>query len=107
MSWTTPNFYSTICSSLRRRTAAARPNFGEAYWSLANLKTYGFTDAELNHMRREEACEKIALADRYHLCFAIGNALEDRAVRGVFSVLRARQRTEEARMPLPARTVGT
>jgi tetratricopeptide (TPR) repeat protein len=62
-----------------RAAASVRPSFGEAYWSLANLKTYRFTDAELERMRSEEAHEKIALADRYHLCFAIGKALEDRA----------------------------
>jgi predicted Zn-dependent protease len=62
-----------------RAAAAARPSFGEAYWSLANLKTYRFTDAEMDQMRAEEACETIALADQYHLCFAIGKALEDRA----------------------------
>ena len=27
-----------------RAAAAARPDFGDAYWSLANLKTYRFTD---------------------------------------------------------------
>jgi tetratricopeptide (TPR) repeat protein len=61
-----------------RAAAGARPTFGEAYWSLANLKTYRFTDAEIAQMRREEASGKIALADRYHFCFAIGKALEDR-----------------------------
>jgi tetratricopeptide (TPR) repeat protein len=61
-----------------REAAAVRPSFGEAYWSLANLKTYRFTDAELERMSSEEARERIALADRYHLCFAIGKALEDR-----------------------------
>ena len=29
----------------------ARPEFGEAYWSLANMKTYRFTDFELQRMR--------------------------------------------------------
>src|SRR3984957_7631730 len=58
--------------------AAARPSFGEAYWSLANLKTYRFADAEIDHMRSEEADAKIAPADRYHFCFALGKALEDR-----------------------------
>ena len=61
-----------------RAAAAARPSFGEAYWSLANLKTYRFTDAEIAHMRAAEAREEIAPADRFHLCFAIGKALEDR-----------------------------
>jgi tetratricopeptide (TPR) repeat protein len=58
--------------------AAARPSFGEAYWSLANLKTYRFADTEIDHMRSAEADAKIAPADRYHFCFAIGKALEDR-----------------------------
>jgi predicted Zn-dependent protease len=62
-----------------RAAAAARPSYGEAYWSLANLKTYRFTDAEIDHMRIAEAHKDIALVDRYHLCFAIGKALEDRA----------------------------
>ena len=58
---------------------AARTSFGEAYWSLANLKTYRFTDAELDRMRSEETRREIAPVDRYHLCFAVGKALEDRA----------------------------
>jgi tetratricopeptide (TPR) repeat protein len=61
-----------------RAAAATRPSFGEAYWSLANLKTYRFTDAEIAQMRCEEAGGKIALADRFNFCFAIGKALEDR-----------------------------
>jgi predicted Zn-dependent protease len=59
--------------------AAARPAFGDAYWSLANLKTYRFTDAEIAEMRAHEAAAGTALIDRYHLCFALGKALEDRA----------------------------
>ena len=36
-----------------RAAAAARPNYGDAYWSLANLKTYRFTDEEIaRHARR-------------------------------------------------------
>ena len=61
-----------------RTAAAARPNFGDAYWSLANLKTYRFTDEEIDRMRTEEAAATTPLEDRYHLCFALGKALEDR-----------------------------
>jgi len=61
-----------------RAAAAARPRFGEAYWSLANLKTYRFTAEELARMKGEEASIDISPADRYHLCFALGKALEDR-----------------------------
>jgi tetratricopeptide (TPR) repeat protein len=60
-----------------RTAAAARPNFGDAYWSLANLKTYRFEAEEISRMRAEEAAQTTAPVDRYHLCFALGKALED------------------------------
>jgi tetratricopeptide (TPR) repeat protein len=61
-----------------RAAARARPDFGDAYWSLANLKLYRFSDDEIGRMRTEEASSEIAVSDRYHLCFALGKALEDR-----------------------------
>jgi tetratricopeptide (TPR) repeat protein len=61
-----------------RAAAAARPNYGDAYWSLANLKTYRFTDEEIARMRAEERAQSTPLVDRYHLCFALGKAFEDR-----------------------------
>jgi tetratricopeptide (TPR) repeat protein len=61
-----------------RAATAARPNFGDAYWSLANLKTYRFTDDEITRMRVQEAAPATPVVDRYHLCFALGKALEDR-----------------------------
>jgi tetratricopeptide (TPR) repeat protein len=61
-----------------RAAIAVRPSFGEAYWSLANLKTYRFPDTELARMRAAESARDTQLVDRYHLCFAIGKALEDR-----------------------------
>jgi tetratricopeptide (TPR) repeat protein len=61
-----------------RRAAAVDPCYGEAYWSLANLKTYRFTDEELVRMRAAEAAPRIDLINRYHLCFALGKGLEDR-----------------------------
>jgi tetratricopeptide (TPR) repeat protein len=60
------------------RAAECRPDFGDAYWSLANLKTYRFTDAELAQLHAALAAPATRLADRYHLCFALGKALEDR-----------------------------
>jgi tetratricopeptide (TPR) repeat protein len=62
-----------------RAAAAANPSFGDAYWSLANLKTYRFSDEEVAHMREQEAAPGTKLVDRYHLCFALGKALEDAA----------------------------
>jgi len=58
--------------------AAARPSYGDAYWSLANLNTYRFADEEIGRMRDQEADAATLLADRYHLCFALGKAFEDR-----------------------------
>jgi tetratricopeptide (TPR) repeat protein len=58
--------------------AALRPGFGDAYWSLANLKTYRFSREEIAHMRAEETAPAAHPVDRYHLCFALGKALEDR-----------------------------
>ena len=40
-----------------RAAAAARPNFGDAYWSLANLKLYRFSDAEMD--RIYAACDAL------------------------------------------------
>ncbi len=57
--------------------AAARSDYGDAYWSLANLKTYRFSATELEQMRAAEATPTTALIDRYHLCFALGKAHED------------------------------
>ena len=61
-----------------RTAARVRSDFGDAYWSLANLKTYRFTDVELECMRAAEAAPGTGLVDRYHLCFALGKAYEDR-----------------------------
>jgi tetratricopeptide (TPR) repeat protein len=61
-----------------RSAAAIRPSYGEAYWSFANLKKYRFTEPEITRMRAEERAPGVALANRYHLCFALGKALEDR-----------------------------
>jgi tetratricopeptide (TPR) repeat protein len=60
-----------------RRAAESRADFGDAYWSLANLKTYRFPADELARMEAAQASPTTSLVDRYHLCFAIGKALED------------------------------
>ena len=61
-----------------RQAAALRADFGDAYWSLANLKTYRFTDQELARLRAMQDRPNMALIDRYHFHFALGKALEDR-----------------------------
>jgi tetratricopeptide (TPR) repeat protein len=61
-----------------RAAAAVRPSFGDAYWSLANLKTYRLSPDEIAQMRAEEGAPNAHQVDRYHLCFALGKAYEDR-----------------------------
>ncbi|HTC44697.1 MAG TPA: sulfotransferase [Steroidobacteraceae bacterium] len=61
-----------------RTAAALRGDYGDAWWSLANLKTYRFAPAEIERMAAAEATESTAADDRWHLCFALGKALEDR-----------------------------
>jgi tetratricopeptide (TPR) repeat protein len=60
-----------------RAAIAALPESGEAWWSLANLKTYRFSADDIARMRSAEAAPATSLVDRYHLCFALGKALED------------------------------
>lgn len=61
-----------------RSSYQARPDFGDAYWSLANLKTYRFTDDEIVQMQRQLEKSDTVLEDRFHLSFALGKAFEDR-----------------------------
>ncbi len=61
-----------------RAAYRVRADFGDAWWSLANLKTYRFAADEVDRMRELEGLDSTGLVDRYHLCFALGKALEDR-----------------------------
>jgi tetratricopeptide (TPR) repeat protein len=61
-----------------RAAAAIRADYGEAYWSLANLKTYRFGEDEIRSMRAACQAQGTARADRWHLNFALGKAYEDR-----------------------------
>jgi len=54
------------------------PTLGEAYWSLANLKTFRFEEEEISTMRQQVKVGTSNVEDYYHLCFALGKALEDR-----------------------------
>src|ERR1700723_2081609 len=61
-----------------REAIATLPDSGEAWWSLANLKTYRFAEDEIARMRTVEAAPATGLVGRYHLCFALGKALEEK-----------------------------
>ena len=60
-----------------RRSIELQPSLGEAFWSLANLKTYHFTTAEVATMRQQLARTDLTDEDRLHFHFALGKALED------------------------------
>jgi len=61
-----------------RETIRLRADFGDAWWSLANLKTFEFTNEDMQVMRTEIAKEDCRREDHFHLCFALGKALETR-----------------------------
>jgi tetratricopeptide (TPR) repeat protein len=62
-----------------RASLAARPDNGAAWFGLANLKTYRFTDEDVARLRAAEARSDAQVMDRIYWCFALGKALEDRA----------------------------
>jgi len=55
-----------------------RPSYGDAFWSLANTKTYRFSDKEISQMQAEQSNKDSALTDKIQLSFAIGKAFEDK-----------------------------
>jgi tetratricopeptide (TPR) repeat protein len=63
-----------------RKAIECRSSIGEAYWSLANLKTFRFSDEDIARM--ESILENdpgASPSDRIDLLFALGKAYEDRA----------------------------
>jgi tetratricopeptide (TPR) repeat protein len=60
-----------------RRAIGMQPTLGEAYWSLANLKTFRFTEADVASMRAALARPDLVDEDRVNFEFALGKALED------------------------------
>lgn len=61
-----------------RRALDITPALGEVWWSLANLKTVRFDDADIALMDAGLTRTDISTEDRFHLHFALGKALEDR-----------------------------
>ncbi|MGA1463771.1 MAG: tetratricopeptide repeat-containing sulfotransferase family protein [Steroidobacteraceae bacterium] len=65
------------CVAAYRRCIELQPGFGEAWWSLANLKTHRFTAAEIGTMRVQLARQDLGIEDRLHFEFTLGKAEED------------------------------
>lgn len=69
------------CVSSYRRAVDLKPTLGEAWWSLANLKTYRFGPEEIARMEAALEDGSGGEDDRMHLHFALGQAMQasDRA----------------------------
>ena len=52
--------------------------YGDAYWSLANLKTYEFNDQEIMQLEKMTQDEFINDNEKIYMSFALGKAFEDR-----------------------------
>jgi tetratricopeptide (TPR) repeat protein len=60
-----------------QRAITAYPRHGEAYFSLANLKTYRFSDTEMQQMLALQQDDNLSFMERVHLSFALGKAFDD------------------------------
>ena len=60
-----------------RAAIAARPDLGDPYYALANLKTFRFEEDEVAAMHAQLVRDDLRLMDRVHLNFALGKAHED------------------------------
>lgn len=60
-----------------RQAINLRPNFGEIYFSLSNLKTFRFTDDEIEDMAIRIDQEKLDTDSVVHFAFSLGKAYED------------------------------
>jgi tetratricopeptide (TPR) repeat protein len=66
------------CVAAYRKAIALLPTFGGAYWSLANLKTFRFTDDEIKNIETLLAGSQLIPDSRVCLHFALGKAYADR-----------------------------
>ena len=65
------------CEAAYRGAIDRDERFGEAYWSLANLKTFRFSEQDIVNMNRQVAREDLELSSRVQFYFALGKAAED------------------------------
>ncbi len=61
-----------------RRAIKAKPRFGPAYWSMANLKIFHFTDEEIEVMLHQVERDDLTEIEDIHFRFALGKAMEDK-----------------------------
>lgn len=61
-----------------RESIRVKPDSGESFWSLANLKTYRLTDADIGDIERQLASDDLTTQSRVNFLFALAKAREDR-----------------------------
>ena len=60
-----------------KKTIELDPQNGEAYWSLANLKTYRFTNEEVSEMLEQLKNKDLPDREKVHFQFSLGKSYED------------------------------
>lgn len=61
-----------------RAAIAAKPDFGEVYWSMANLKIFNFEESEVAAMEQQLENDRLTESAEVHFRFALGKACEDK-----------------------------
>ena len=60
-----------------KNAISSKTGYGEAYWSLANLKIYKFTESDMKSLHVLLNDKDCKIDDYFHLLFALGKAEED------------------------------
>ena len=90
-----------------RMALAGHPDHGEAYYSLANLKTYRFTAAEISRMQQQEGSASANPMSQVYLMFALGKAHEDLGeYSAAFNYYRQGNRLKRAESGYDAQKMG-
>lgn len=66
-----------LAVSAFKKSIELNPLHGDAYWCLANTKSYQFNVSQIIEMREVEGTPQLGDLDKAQLCFAIGKAYED------------------------------
>ena len=86
------------------------PDFGETYWSLANLKTYRFDDATVAEMERRVSGAGLTVQSEVNFLFSLGKAYEDRGdfdrAWDYYSTGNRKQRTEVTYDPVQTESMN-
>jgi tetratricopeptide (TPR) repeat protein len=61
-----------------RTAIKLKPEFGEVYWSMANLKVFKFEEEEVGAMLQQVESDNLTESEDIHFRFALGKAMEDK-----------------------------